>query len=133
MLPFDTFLELIERVEKAMRPLSTSEQNPENERVRELYLHLLAESTDDPLEQARLSVLHEILQPYLAALQPPMMQNTSAIIYNVKAAIGALVMLLCRLDDHDYEAAETSLGTACQVLEETQELLHSLMGNVAHA
>jgi hypothetical protein len=133
MLPLDTLLELIERVEKAMRPLSATTHSPDHDRVRELYLHLLTESADDPLEQARLTVLHDILQPYLTTLQKTTVRDTSAIAYNVKAAIGALVMLLCRLDDRDYDAAETSLRTARQLLEETQELLKSLLGNVAHA
>jgi hypothetical protein len=133
MLPVDTLLELIERVEKAMRPLSVSEQSPDHERVKDLYTHLLMEAEDDPLEQARLSVLHEILQPYLTALRQTNLLDTSAVVYNVKAAIGALVMLLCRVDDRDFEAAEASLGTAYEVLQETQDLLKGLQGDVAHA
>jgi formiminotetrahydrofolate cyclodeaminase len=133
MLPVETFLELIERVEKAMRPLSASQQSKDQDRVRELYLHMLQEAADDPLEQARLSALHEILQPYLTHLRQTTVQDTSAVVYNVKAAIGALVMLLCRLDDRDYEAADASLSSASQVLQDVQELLKSLKGDVAHA
>ena len=133
MLPVDTFLELIERVERAMRPLSDSESSAEHDRVRELYRQMVTEAEDDPLEQARLLALHEIIQPYLAALEQATIQDTSAIVYNVKATIGALVMLLCQLDDHHYEAAEASLASACEVLRETQELFKSLQGDVAHA
>jgi hypothetical protein len=133
MLPVDTFLELIERVEKAMRPLSDVQQNPDHNRMRELYLQMLTEAGNDPLEQARLSALQEIIQPYLLALERATVQNTSDIVYNVKAAIGALVMLLCQLDDRNYPAAGSSLVSACEVLQETQELFKSLQGDVAHA
>lgn len=133
MLSMDILLELIERVEKAMRPLMATDQGPDHERVRALYLDLLTDATGDPLEQARLAVLHEILQPYLSTLQHTFLQDATVVAYNVKAAIGALVMLLCRLDDHDYEAATASLHAACEVLQEAQDLLRALRGGVAHA
>jgi hypothetical protein len=133
MLSVDTLLALIERVEKAMRPLSATEQGPDHDRVRELYLHLCADVAGDPLEQARLAVLQEILQPYLSTVQPALSQDATAVAYNVKAAIGALVMLLCRLDDHDYEAASMALQAACEVLQEARELLQAQRGNMAYA
>ena len=133
MLSVDILLELIERVEKAMRPLSAADQGPDHDRVRELYLDLLAETAGDPLEQARLAVLHEILQPFLDTSQHTLLRDTTAVAYNVKAAIGALVMLLCRLDDHNYEAAAGSLHAACEVLQEARDLLRAFRGGVAHA
>jgi len=133
MLPVETFLELIERVEKAMRPLSDTQPSSDRERVRELYAQMLMEAQDDPLEQARLSALHEILQPYLADLEHSTVQRNSAIVFNVKAAIGALVVLLCHLDERRLPAAESSLHAAREMLQETQELLKSLRNNIAHA
>jgi len=133
MLSVDTLLELIERVEKAMRPLSATEQGADHDRVRELYRHLCADVAGDPLEQARLAVLQEILQPYMNTMQPTLSQDTTAVAYNVKAAIGALVMLLCRLDDHDYEAASTALHAAGEVLQEAHEILQALRGDIAYA
>jgi hypothetical protein len=133
MLSVDMLLELIERVEKAMRPLSATEQGADHERVRELYRHLCADIAGDPLEQARLAVLQEILQPYLNTMQPVLPQDAAAVAYNVKAAIGALVMLLCRLDEHDYEAASMALHAACEVLQEAHEILRIRRGDMAYA
>ncbi len=133
MMPVDTLIELIERVERAMRPLSSGPQSPDHDRVREVYMQMLTDESDDPLEKARLKVLHEIVQPYLTALQQTLIPDTSAVVHHVKAAIGALVMLLCHLDDRDFDAAHDALTTTLQVLRDVQELLKTLQGNVAHA
>jgi hypothetical protein len=118
-----------------MRPLSATNQGPDHERVRELYANLLAltADTDEPLEQARLAVLHEILEPDLQALQHTAVSDPSAVIYNVKAAMGALVMLLCHVDEPDYDAAADSLQTALELLHEAQGVLGIFRGDVAEA
>jgi hypothetical protein len=110
-------------------------QGPDHERVRELYAHLLAltEAADDPLEQARLAVLHEILEPYLHALQHALVADPGIIVYNVKAAMGALVMLLCHVDEPDYDAAADALQTALELLEEAQDVLRCFRGDMADA
>ena len=43
------------------------------------------------------------------------------------------VMLLCHLDDRDYEAAGTSLQSAYEVLQDTPQLLNGLKGDIAQA
>ncbi|MEE8301556.1 MAG: hypothetical protein V3S24_03875 [Candidatus Tectomicrobia bacterium] len=133
MLTIDILMELIERLEKAMRPIGESSDSSDHDRVRQLYQHLLKETAGDPLEQARLTVLHEILEPYLPSVQPTKPQDASAVTYNAKAAIGALVVFLCHLDDCDYETAEMSLQAASQVLHETRELMRGLKGEFAVA
>jgi hypothetical protein len=133
MLSLEAILELIERLERAMRPLSTANQGPDHDRVRELYQYLQQEETDEPLEQARLTVLQEILQPYLSLVQPNLAFTPAAVANQVKAAIGTLLMLMCHLEEHDYEAAASALVTASQVLEEVHLLLRALRGDVAHA
>ena len=57
--------ELVERIEKAMRPLSETGRGPEHERVRELYTYLVTVCTGNPLERARVAVLYEMLFPVL--------------------------------------------------------------------
>jgi hypothetical protein len=59
--------DLVERIEKAMRPLSESGRGPEHERVRELYSYLVTVCTGDALERARRAVLYEMLSPVLQA------------------------------------------------------------------
>jgi hypothetical protein len=136
MLSMEAILELIERLERAMRPLSAMHEGPDHDRVRELYDALTqddAVDADEPLEQARLMVLQEILQPYLSVIQQNMLFAPSAVAAHVKAAIGALVLLLCYLEEHDYDAVATSLHTVSQLIEEAHLLLRALRGNIAHA
>ena len=133
MLSMEAILELIERLERAMRPLSAMHEGPDHDRVRELYQSLTQEDSDEPLEQARLVVLQDILQPYLSVIQQHMLFAPGAVAAHVKAAIGAMVLLLCYLEEHDYEAAATSLHTVSQLLEEAHLLLRALRGDLAHA
>lgn len=56
---------LVERVEKAMRPLSAKGCGPDHERVRELYRYFCTMSTGDALTRARRAVLYEILTPVI--------------------------------------------------------------------
>jgi hypothetical protein len=133
MLSMETILELIERLERAMRPLSARNQGPEHDRVYDLYQSMQHEECDDPLQHARLAVLQEILQPYLSLLQENLIFAPSAVSAQAKAAIGALVMLMCHLEEHNYEAATTALTAASQVLEEAHLLLKALRGDIAHA
>ena len=133
MLSMEAILELIERLERAMRPLAAANQGPDHDRVRELYQYLQQEKTDEPLEQARLTVLQEILQPYLSLVQQNLVFSPAAVANQVKAAIGTLLLLICHLEEHDYEAAASALVTTGQVLEEVHLLLRALRGNVAHA
>jgi hypothetical protein len=129
----EAILELIERLERAMRPLSAVHEGPDHDRVRELYYSLTQADSDEPLEQARLVVLQEILQPYLNLIQQHMLFAPSAVAAHVKAAIGAMVLLLCHLEEHDYDAAATSLHSVSQLLEEAHQLLRALQGDVAQA
>jgi hypothetical protein len=136
MLSMEAILELIECLERAMRPLSAMHEGPDHDRVRELYDALTqddAVDADEPLEQARLMVLQEILQPYLSVIQQNMLFAPSAVAAHVKAAIGALVLLLCYLEQHDYDAVTTSLHTVSQLIEEAHLLLRALRGNIAYA
>lgn len=59
--------DLVERIEKAMRPLSETGHGSEHERVRELYTYLVTVCTGDALEQARRAVLYEMVFPVLQA------------------------------------------------------------------
>lgn len=52
---------LVDRIEKAMRPLSGGRYGPDHDRVRELYRYLRTISTGDALARARRVVLYEIL------------------------------------------------------------------------
>jgi hypothetical protein len=133
MLSMEAILELIERLERAMRPLSAMHEGPDHDRVRELYDYLTQEESDEPLEQARLVVLQEILQPYLSIIQQNLQLAPSAVAAHVKAAIGAMVLLLCHLEEHDYDAAAASLHAVSQLLEEAHLLLRALRGDIAHA
>jgi hypothetical protein len=63
--------DLVERIEKAMRPLSETGQGPEHERVRELHSYLATMGTGKALERARRAVLYEILSPVLQACHGP--------------------------------------------------------------
>jgi hypothetical protein len=135
MLSLETLLELIARVERAMRPLSTTSAGPDHERVSELYTDLVGapDSTDDPLEQARLEVLYDILHQYLPPAEPALVYDTDTAVYDIQTAIGALIMCLCRLDDEDYEAALASLDTARHLLQDTQDLFSAFRGGMAQA
>jgi hypothetical protein len=133
MLSMEAILELLERLERAMRPLSTANQGPDHDRVRELYQSLQHEETDAPLDQARLTVLQEILQPYLSLVPPNLVFTPAAVANQVKASIGTLLMVICHLEEHDYEAAASALVTTSQILEEVHLLLRALRGDVAHA
>ena len=133
MLTVDILIDLIERLEKAMRPIGEDPDSRDHERVRELYQHLCTAESGKPLEQARLTVLHEILASYLPPLQSKKLQDTSALTYNAKAIIGALVVFLCHLDDHDFDAAEATLQAAFQMLRETSELMRGIKGDFAIA
>jgi hypothetical protein len=55
--------DLVERIEKAMRPVSERGHGPDHDRVRELYRYLQTVCTGDALERARRAVLYEILSP----------------------------------------------------------------------
>lgn len=133
MLTVDVITELIERLEKAMRPIGENLDSPDHERVRELYQHLRQVDPTQPLTQARLTVLHEILEPYLPSVQPVRCQDTSALTHNAKAAIGAIVVFLCYLDDCEFDAADTTLQAALNMLHETSELMRGLQGDFAVA
>jgi hypothetical protein len=135
MIPSDTILELLARVERAMRPLSASSDDPDHERVRALYADLASETelAGDPLEQARIAVLYDILQPYLAAAEDECTHDTEAIVDDVKAAIGALVLTLCHLEDHDHSAARASLTSARDLLHDAHDFLSAFHGTVAQA
>ena len=133
MLTVDVLMELIERLEKAMRPIGDTLDSPDHERVRELYRHLSLVESRQPLKQARLTVLHEILEPYLPPVQSARCRDTSALTHNAKATIGALVVFLCHLDDCEFEAAATTLQAAIEMLHETSELMRGLKGDFAIA
>lgn len=133
MLTVDVLMALIERLEKAMRPLGETPDSSDHERVRELYQQLSLVESRQPLEQARLTVLHEILEPYLPPVQPLKRRDTSALTHSVKAAIGALVVFLCYLDDCEFDAADTTLQAVLDMLHETSELMRGLQGDYAIA
>jgi hypothetical protein len=135
MLPTETLLELRVRLERAMRPLSARNAGPDHQRVRELYADLsrVSDGTDDPLEQARLEVLHNILEPYLATAQQALPGEPSIIVYDVKAALGALVLPLCHLDEHDYDSAAEGLDAAIHSLQDAQDLLRAFRDGIAYA
>jgi hypothetical protein len=133
MLSMEAILELIERLEQAIRPLSATDQAPDHDGVCELYQSLQHEESDEPVETVGLAVLQEMLRPYLSSLEQNLLFTPGAVAAQTKAAIGALVMLLCHLETRDYEAAATTLSTACQVLEEANILLRALRGVIAHA
>jgi hypothetical protein len=133
MLSMEAILELIERLEQAIRPLSGTNQTPDYDGVGELYQSLQHEECDAPVEAVCLAVLQEMLQPYLSSLEHNLVFTPAAVAVQTKAAIGALVMLLCHLEAHDYEAAATVLSTASQALEEATLLLRALRGVIAHA
>jgi hypothetical protein len=78
-------------------------------------------------------MLQEILQPYLSSLEQNILFTPDDVATQTKAAIGALVLLLCHLEAHDYEAAAMALSTASQELEEVSLLLRALRGAIAHA
>ena len=133
MQTVDDLMALIERLEKAMRPLGEAAESPDHDRVRELYQHLMQDASGEPLQQARLTVLHEILEPYVPVVASAKSQDPSTLTYNTKAAIGALVVFLCHLDEGDYEAAESTLQVATEMLHETIELLRAFKGDCALA
>jgi hypothetical protein len=54
---------LVERIEKAMRPVSEQGHGPDHDRVRALYAYLQTVCTGNALERARRAVLYEILFP----------------------------------------------------------------------
>ena len=66
-------------------------------------------------------------------MQPVRCPDTSALIHNAKAAIGAIVVFLCYLDDCEFDAAGTTLQAALQMLHETSELMRGLKGDFAIA
>lgn len=133
MLTVEILMDLIERLEKAMRPIGEDPGSCDHDRVRELYQHLSRDTSGQPLEQARMTVLHEILAPYLPPVQPEKLHDTSALTHNAKAVIGALVVFLCYLDDCEIDAAETTLQAAFEMLRETSELMRGINGEFAIA
>lgn len=133
MRTVDSLMALIERLEKAMRPIGEAPDSPDHDRVRELYQHLMQDAAADPLEQARLTVLHEILAPYVPSVSSAEFQTPGALTYNAKAAIGALVVFLCHLDEGDYELATSTLQVATELLHEMIELLRAFKGDCALA
>jgi hypothetical protein len=133
MLTVDILNELIERLEKAMRPISEDPNSRDHDRVRELYQYLSQIESGQPLENARLTVLQEMLEPYLPSVQPEKVQDLSALTYNTKAVIGALVVFLCHLDDGALDAADATLQAAFEMLRETNELIRGLKGDFALA
>ena len=133
MLSMEAILELIERLEQAIRPLSATDQAPDQDGIGELYQSLQHEGRDAPVEALCLAALQEMLQPYLSSLEHNFVFTPDTVAVQTKAAIGALVMLLCHLEAGDYEAAATALSTASQELEEVSLLLRVLRGVIAHA
>jgi hypothetical protein len=122
-MPFqDQSVQLIERLEKLMRPLSERGHGPDHDRLRELYLAYLEQCIGDPLEQARRAVLHELLPAYVQAVQEPPEVALQAILY-ARSTIGALATFICRLEEHNYAAAAVSLEAASQALQEVQKCL----------
>jgi hypothetical protein len=122
-MPFqDQSVELIERLEKLMHPLSERGHGPDHDRLRELYLAYLEQCIGDPLEQARRAVLHELLSSYVQAVQEPPEATPQAIIY-ARNAIGALATFICRLEEQNYVAAAGSLEAASQAFQEVQKCL----------
>ena len=115
-------IELIERLEKLMRPLSERGHGPDHDRLRELYLFYLEQCIGDPLEQARRAVLHELLPSYFQAVQELPQTTVQAIAY-ARSTIGALATFICRLEEHNYAAAAASLEAASQALKEVQKCL----------
>jgi hypothetical protein len=123
MLFQDQPMTLIERIEILMRPLSERGLGPDHDRLRELYLASLEQSIGDPLEQARRAVLQEILSPYFQAIQEPATLTTQAAIDHGRRAIGLLATCICRLEEHNHDAATVSLEAAQQVLQDIHTYL----------
>jgi hypothetical protein len=133
MLSMEAILELIERLEQAIRPLPATDQAPDQDGVGELYWSLQHAERHAPVEAVRLAALQEMVQPYLSSLEQNLVFTPETVAAQTKTAIGALVMLLCHLEAGDYEAAATALSTASQELEEVSLLLRVLRGVIAHA
>jgi hypothetical protein len=131
----ETILALIARVERAMRPLSTLNAGPDHQRVQELHADLAAEPdlVGDPLEQARIAILYDILEPYLSAVGDTLWGDPDSIATDVETAIGALVMSLCRLEEEDYDTAADALDTALHHLQDAQAFLGVYRGGMAEA
>jgi hypothetical protein len=122
-MPFQgQLVELIERLEKLMRPLSERGHGPDHDRLRELYLAYLEQCIGDPYEQARRVVLHELLLSYFEAVQEPPQATTQAIVY-ARNTIATLATCICRLEEHNYAAAAVSLEAASQALQEASKCL----------
>ena len=123
MLFQDQPIALIERLEILMRPLSERGLGADHDRLRELYLSCLEQSIGDPLEQARRAVLHEILSPYFQATQELVPTTTQAAMDRARRAIGLLATFICRLEEHNKDAAAASLEAAHQALQEIHTCL----------
>jgi hypothetical protein len=122
-MPFrDQSVELIERLEKLMRPLSERGHGPDHDRLRELYLAYLEQCIGDPMEQAQRAVLYELLPAYFQAVQEPPEATSQAIIY-ARSTIGALATFICRMEEHNDAAAAVSLEAARQAFQEVQKCL----------
>jgi hypothetical protein len=119
----DQPIALIERLEILTRPLSERGLGPDHDRLRELYLSCLEQSIGDPLEQARRTVLYEILSPYFQAVQEPAPITTQTAIDRARQAIGLLATFICRLEEHNHDAAAASLEAAHQALQEIHTCL----------
>jgi hypothetical protein len=74
VLVVETLPILVDRIEKAMRPLGLIRCGPDHDRVRRLYANLVQTSTGNPLELARRAVLYEILY---AVMRPCSVGNTA--------------------------------------------------------
>jgi len=123
MLFQDQPIALIERLEILMRPLSERGLGPDHDRLRELYLASLEQSIGDPLEQARRTLLQEILSPYFQAIQEPATLTTQAALDHARRAIGLLATFICRLEEHNDDAAAASLEAAQQALQDIHTCL----------
>ncbi len=67
LLSPETLLEMTDRIEEAMRPLSVVSPSPDHNRVRELYAELLSKCPGDALTRARRAVLYDILYTAMTA------------------------------------------------------------------
>jgi len=118
-----------QRFEAIMRPLSEQGHGPDHDRLRQLYVELLEQCVGDPLEQARRIVLKEILQSYLRNHATLPGDTVQSVIQSTKLAIGSLVLLMCRLEEGNLEAAAVSLEATHQALDPVNAYLNKTFLN----
>jgi hypothetical protein len=131
----EVIIELLERLEQAIQPLSTTTQGQGSDHAHlyELLHSLQHEEQHEPIQDVRLAMLQELLKEPLSGIESQIALTPGSVAMQAKAAIGALVMLFCHLDEHDYEAAASALSTASQIIEEAHLLLKALRGTMAYA